>query len=58
MRLFILILIGYFIYKLLKSFSISTSRRTSGVKGKPPEEPPLPFDPNDVEDIDYKEVKK
>lgn len=61
MPLFRLILwgfIAYFLYKLFKSlFKPTTNRRVFRQDTTQPTSPP-PFDPRNVEDIDYIEVKK
>ncbi len=53
--LFYLILF-YFLWKWLKRLSGVGGRKRSAVLGNNKAAQPPPFDPNNVEDIDYKEL--
>lgn len=59
MRLLLYIILFYLLYRLAKNVigSLFAPRSDAKVKGTP-QKPVKTFDPNDIEDIEYKEVKK
>ena len=56
-RLVLYILLGYLLYKLFHSLFGGDGEKRRKVKGEPPRVSPPPYDPSQVEDIEYKEVK-
>ena len=56
-RTILIVVLVYFVYKLLKNFMKPVTKERPSVKGKPENHIPPPYDPNQVEDIDYKDVK-
>ncbi len=58
-RTFLFFLLFYYLVKWFRNFIAPTSKNRPKVKGKSPENnAPPPYDPRNVEDIDYREVKK
>lgn len=59
LRIVLIVILIYLFYKLLKNAIIkSMSKERPPVKGKSGNHIPPPYDPNQVEDIDYKDVKR
>lgn len=59
LRIVLIVILIYFVYKLLKNFILkSLPKEHPSVKGSPQNHIPPPYDPNQVEDIDYKDVKR
>lgn len=57
-RTVLIVLLIYFVYKLLKNFIKPLSKDRPSVNGAPKNHIPPPYDPNQVEDIGYKDVKR
>jgi len=58
-RTFLFFLLIYYLVKWFRNFTAPTSKNRPKVKGKSSENSaPPPYDPRNVEDIDYREVKK
>lgn len=58
-RIFILTVVIYFFIKIIKNIFSPKQQKQSKVSGKSHQTvAPPPYDPNSVEDIDFKEVKK
>lgn len=59
LRIVLIVILIYFVYKLLKNFILrSLPKERPSVKGRSKDHIPPPYDPNQVEDIDYKDVKR
>jgi hypothetical protein len=58
LRIILFVILFYFVYKLLKSLLKPAQKRRFSVKGKSQNNIPPPYDPNQVEDIDYEEVRR
>lgn len=58
LRILLFTILIYFVYKLLKNLLKPGGKQRPPVKGKPENHTPPPYDPNQVEDIDYEEVKR
>ncbi len=58
-RLILIGLVFYFLGKMVKSlFQVSPSARSRASTTKKPKQTPPPFDPSQIEDIDYEEIKE
>lgn len=59
LRIALIVILIYFVYKLLKNAIIkSMFKERPPVKGSSENHIPPPYDPNRVEDINYKDVKR
>jgi len=56
-RLILYIILFYVIYHTIKKFMVYLFPPRDKVRGRPRQKM-RPFDPKDIEDIDYKEVKR
>ncbi|NIS38076.1 hypothetical protein GWN91_02625 [Candidatus Saccharibacteria bacterium] len=58
LRIVLIILFVYLVYKLLKNLFTPRTNKNTSVKGNSSKTvSPPPYDPDQVEDVDYKEVK-
>ncbi len=58
-RLILIGLIFYFLGKMVKSLlRIPSASRPSAPNAQKPKQTPPPFDPSQIEDIDYEEIKE
>jgi hypothetical protein len=58
LRIILFVILFYFVYKLFKNLLKPAQKRRFFVKGKSQNKIPPPYDPNQVEDIDYEEIKR
>lgn len=56
LRILLIALLFYFIYRLIKNLFLPTNKEKSGIKGNPNKQKPRPYDKNNVEDIDYEDL--
>lgn len=56
-RLLLWVALFYLIYRLVRNLFPTPPKHSPGVKGNAPEKVPPPYDPRQVEDIDYQEVR-
>jgi hypothetical protein len=58
LRIILYVVLIYLVYKLLKNLLKPAQKQRFSMKGKSQNDTPPPYDPNQVEDIDYEEVKR
>ncbi len=59
LRFILFVVLFYYLFKWIKNLMLREGQRRARVKGNNAgNDTPPPYDPNKVEDIDYKEVKK
>lgn len=56
-RLLLLVALIYLLYRLARKLFPALPKQPPRVKGDAPEKVPPPYDPGQVEDIDYKKVR-
>lgn len=59
-RLLVFVIFIYVVYKLIKNLFLEMSRENNqnSVKGTPEQGVPPPYDPHNVEDIEFKDIEK
>ncbi|MCK6619306.1 MAG: hypothetical protein HUU32_03765 [Calditrichaceae bacterium] len=56
-RFLLFLALIYLVYRLVRNLFPALPKQPPRVKGDAPEKVPPPYDPGQVEDIDYKEVR-